>query len=82
MGHNCERDGILSIKKEKDGVVGEPGFTIEQEVVEEGWTCELKHEMWLPSDWAKYISGFLLILGEVQMTVFPCLAGLIWENVV
>lgn len=38
--------------------------------------------MWLPSDWAKYISGSLLILGEVQMTVFPCLAGLIWENVV
>lgn len=35
MGHNCKQDGILSIKKEKDSVVRESGFTIEQEVVEE-----------------------------------------------
>lgn len=44
MGHNCEWGGIVSIKKEKDGVVREPGFPIEQEVVEEGRTCELKHK--------------------------------------
>jgi len=35
MGHNCEQDGILFMKKEKDSVVGEPTFTVAQEVVEE-----------------------------------------------
>lgn len=45
MGRNCEQDGVFFMKKEKDSVVGEPAFTIAQEVVEEEekWTCELDH---------------------------------------